>query len=152
MRQGSVRGRLCADLKDAVRVQDHPRAATLRLVIAAIEDAEADLPEGEDGLDDAAVRALIRRLHNHCEGATESGGGNAEVRALRRAERAVLAEYLPASMNESQMTQAVERALGATQARSIRDLGKTMAELRKICTNANDLARARREARRRLGA
>ncbi len=152
MDQASVRARLRAGLKDAVRAQDHPRAATLRLVLAAIDDAEAGLPEGEGGLDDAAIRALIRRLYRHSDEATGGTGGSAEVRALRRAERAVLAEYLPAPMNESQMTQAVERALGTTRARSIRDLGKTMAELRKICTNAEDLARARREARRRLGA
>ena len=156
MLQTNVRGRLRADLKAAVRAQDSARVATLRLVLAAIDDAEADLPEGEAGLDDAAIRDLIKRLHCHSEeataGAGSSVGGNAQVRELRRAERAVLAEYLPEPMNESEMAVAVEQALGAAQARSIRDLGKTMAELRKICTNPEDLARARREARRRLEA
>ncbi|MCY4004813.1 MAG: GatB/YqeY domain-containing protein [Rhodospirillales bacterium] len=154
MLQTNVRGRLRADLKAAVRAQDSARVATLRLVLAAIDDAEADLPDGEAGLDDAAVRDLIRRLHCHCEEAAAGSGaeGNAQVRELRRAERAVLAEYLPEPMNEAEMALAVEQALGAAQARSIRDLGKTMAELRKICTNPEDLARARREARRRLEA
>ena len=155
MQQTNVRGRLRADLKAAERAQDRARAATLRLVLAAIDDAEAGLPEGETGLDDAAVQDLIRRLHCHCEeaaGAADGGEGDPEVRELRRAERAVLSEYLPEPMSESEMAQAVERALGAAQAHSIRDLGRTMAELRKVCTNAEDLARARREARRRLGA
>lgn len=152
MQQTNVRGRLRADLKAAVQAEDSTRAATLRLVLAAIDDAEADLPEGEAGLDDAAVQGLIRRLHCHCEEAADGAGGDSRVRELRRAERAVLAAYLPEPMNETEMVQAVEQALGAAQARSIRDLGRTMAELRKVCTNAEDLARARREARRRLGA
>ena len=152
MQQTNVRGRLRADLKAAVQAEDSTRAATLRLVLAAIDDAEADLPEGEAGLDDAAVQDLIRRLHCHCEEAADGIGGDSRVRELRRAERAVLAAYLPEPMNETEMVQAVEQALGAAQARSIRDLGRTMAELRKVCTNAEDLARARREARRRLGA
>ncbi len=155
MQQTNVRERLRADLKAAVRAQDSARTATLRLVLAAIDDAEAGLPEGEAGLDDTAVQDLIRRLHCHCEEAAGAAGGvdgDPRVRELRRAERAVLAGYLPEPMNETEMVQAVEQALGAAQARSIRDLGRTMAELRKVCTNAEDLARARREARRRLGA
>ena len=156
MLQTNVRGRLRADLKAAVRAEDSARVATLRLVLAAIDDAEADLPDGDAGLDDAAIRDLIKRLHCHCEEAADGAGssaeGDAQVREMRRAERAVLAEYLPEPMNESEMALAVEQALGAAQARSIRDLGKTMAELRKICTNSEDLARARREARRRLEA
>lgn len=155
MHNDDVRVRLHADLKVAVRVQDNARASTLRLVLAAIADAEAEVPDGETGLDDGTIRDLIRRLHCHCvEAATaEPGrlGDDLGVREQRRAERVVLADYLPEPMGESEMASAVEHALGVAEARSIRDLGKTMAELRKVCTSAEDLARARREARRRLG-
>ncbi len=155
MHDDDVRGRLHADLKASVRVQDNTRASTLRLVLAAIADAEAEVPDDETGLDDVAIRDLIRRLHCHCVEAATAGpgrlGNDPGVRELRCAERAVLAEYLPEPMDESEVATAVERALGVAKARSIRDLGKTMAELRKVCTSAEDLARARREARRRLG-
>ncbi len=151
MQQDDVRGRLQADLKAAVRAHDSVRASTLRLVLAALADAEADVPDGEAGLDDNAIQDLIRRLCGHCDQATASNRvESAKVRELRRAERAVLAEYLPEPMGDAEVAQAVEQAVTAAKACSIRDLGRTMAELRKICSTDEDLARARREARRRL--
>ncbi len=120
----NLRERLQQDLQEAIRARDERRKAALRMVLLAVQMAEA---EGRT-LDDEAVIALIRKEVKKREEALEMirRAGRDDLVAADSAELEVLRAYLPALMDDEAITEAARKAIAEVGAASPADMGKVM--------------------------
>ena len=130
-----LRERLAAETKDAMRARDQVRLSTLRLMSAAVKDREIALrgdAGGDATLSEADLTALFAKMIKQRQ---ESARAYEEAGRLELAEReqdeiALIHEFLPQQLSPEAVDEAIDAALAATGATSLRDMGAVMAELR----------------------
>lgn len=144
-----LRERFSADLKEALKAKDAPRVSTLRLILAAVKDRDIaargeEGAEGPDGVPDGEILAILAKMIKQRQDSAKlyQEGGRADLAEQELGEIKVIREYLPRQMSEDEMRAAVGKAIAATGATSIRDMGRVMAELKARHTGKMDFARA----------
>jgi uncharacterized protein YqeY len=130
----SLRDRLQAALKDAMKAKEADRLSTLRLINAAIKDR--DIASRGDGgpemVSDADITAIMGKMVKQRQESARAyeEGGRLELAEKELQEIVVIQEFLPRQMTEAEVTAAVEAAVAETGASSIRDVGRVMAALK----------------------
>lgn len=123
----SLRERITADLKQAMKDKDATRLSTLRLISAAIKDRDIALRgEGEDRqLSEADIVAILTRMVKQRQDSARAyeEGGRLELVEREKAEIDVIEDYLPRQLGEDEIAQAIEEVIAETNADSIRDMG-----------------------------
>jgi uncharacterized protein YqeY len=116
---------LAGDLKDAIRGRDERRKTAIRMVMAAVKNAEV---AGGEPLDDAGVLKVItkevRRHRESIEGFEK--GGRQDLVDGEEAELAVLLSYLPPAMSREEIVKAAREVIAQTGASGPADKGKVM--------------------------
>lgn len=103
---------LQADLTAAMRARDEVRVATLRLTIAACQEAAVAGDEAKVLSDDEVLVVITRAVKQRDEAADAfRQAGHVERADRELAERAVLAAYLPAGLADDEVAAIVERVL-----------------------------------------
>ncbi|MFT6531733.1 MAG: hypothetical protein ACJASC_001275 [Limimaricola cinnabarinus] len=130
----TLRDKLNASLKDAMKAKEAERLSTLRLINAAIKDRDiAARGEGEEGLvSDEVVLAILGKMVKQRQESARAydEAGRLELAEKERAEITVIEEFLPRQLTEAETEAAVTQAIAETDAGSIRDMGKVMAALK----------------------
>jgi len=108
-----------------MRSRDERRKAALRMVIMAIQFAEA---ESARDLDDADIIELIRREVKRREEAVSMmrEAGREDRVAEELPELEILKAYLPAQLDETEIRALVQSVIEEVNANSPRDFGKVM--------------------------
>jgi len=108
-----------------MRSSDAVRRDSLRMVLAAVQKAEK---EGKHELaDDEMVGILARELKVRRESVdTFRAGGREDLVAKEEAAIAVVSEFMPQPLSETELKVLVEQAIAETGAASPRDMGKVM--------------------------
>ncbi len=150
-----LRARINAALKDAMKAKDSARLSTLRLINAAIKDRDiAKRGEGDEELvSDAEITAILGKMvkqRNESIRAYEEGG-RLEMAEQEKAEITVIEDFLPRQLAEDEVRAAIDTAIKATDASSIRDMGKVMGELKGRYAGQMDFARVGPLVKERLG-
>lgn len=120
-------------LKTAMKEQDKARLSTLRLINAAVKDRDiANRGEGKAAVDDAELQSILARMIKQREESAKmyDEGGRPELSAAERAEIEIIREFLPRQLDDAEVEKAIADAVEATQAESLRDMGKVMALLK----------------------
>lgn len=149
----TLRESLMADLKTAMKAGEAARVATIRMITARLKDVEiAGRAKGVDTLsEEESLSALRGMIKSRTESATlYRDGGRPELADKEEAEIAVIRSYLPPELDEAALEAAVVDAIAQTQAASVKDMGKVMAELKGKFGAALDMARASAAVRARL--
>ena len=137
-----MRTRLTAALKTAMKDKDAPRVSTLRLISAAIKDRDITLRgEGNDaGVSDADVLGILEKMVKQRKESARAfdEGGRLEMAEKERAEILVISDFLPRQLNDEEVSQAIDDAISASGAESIRDMGKVMGALKSKYTGQID--------------
>ena len=137
-----MRTRLSAALKTAMKDKDAPRLSTLRLISAAIKDRDITLRgEGNDaGVSDADVLGILEKMVKQRKESARAcdEGGRLEMAEKERAEILVISDFLPRQLNDEEVSQAIDDAISASGAESIRDMGKVMGALKSKYTGQID--------------
>lgn len=129
----SLKQQLQDDLKEAMRGGEAARRDVLRLVLAAIKQAEVD---GQKALDDAGVQdVLTKQAKQRRESMADyEKAGRADLVAGEQAELAVIDAYLPQMMSEAEVRAAAVALiaeLGVTDAKGAGQvMGRLMAQLK----------------------
>lgn len=130
----SLRARISADLKEAMKAREALRLSTLRLINAAIKDRDIALRgEGEDReLTDGEIMSLLTRMVKQRRDSAQAyeEGGRLELVEQELAEVAFIEAYLPRQMTEAEVLAAIESEIAALGAGSIRDMGRVMNALK----------------------
>ncbi|MCC5987361.1 MAG: GatB/YqeY domain-containing protein [Pararhodobacter sp.] len=130
----SLRERISADLKQAMKDKDATRLSTLRLISAAIKDRDIALRgEGEDRqLSEAEIVAILTRMVKQRQDSARAyeEGGRLELVERENAEIDVIEDYLPRQLGEDEIAEAIEVVIAETGAASIRDMGGVINRLK----------------------
>jgi len=140
-----LREKINDDMKDAMKSGDKLRLSTLRLVNAAIKNADIEARGGGKGpLDDGALLALMQKMIKQREESVDlyEKGGRKELADQERGEISVIAGFLPKQMSDAEMTAAIAAAITETGAASMKDMGKVIGVLRAKYAGQMDFGKA----------
>jgi uncharacterized protein len=116
----SVTEQLQADVRTAMKAGEKQRVGALRLVLSELQK---DIKEGAG--DELAV--LRRERKRRLDAAAQfHDGGRPELADQEESEAALIAGYLPAELDDSELETIVSRAITDTGASSPRDMGQVM--------------------------
>ena len=148
-----LKERLRADLNAAMRARDQVRMRTLRLALSSITNEEVAGASARQLSDDEVMKVLTREARKRREAAEAFGAaGRADQAAAERAEGEVLAGYLPAQLNDDELSALVAAAIAETGASGMPGMGQVMKTLTPQIAGRADGARVAAEVRRRLSA
>ncbi len=123
-----LRQKLWDDLKQAMRGGDKVRRSVIRLVIAAIGNAEIARQAALDDTDILGVIAKeVRQRHESIE--AFKLGNRQDLVAQEEAELAVLNEYLPRQMTREEIMVAARQVIEGIGAQGPGDKGKVIPQL-----------------------
>ena len=116
-----------ADLTAAMKSKDKLTVATLRSVVAAVQEAEV-AGTSATTLDDEQVQKVIAAQAKRRVEAAEAfeEGGRTEKAADERAELTILAQYLPEQLDADALAVIVERVLTDGGYSTMADMGQAM--------------------------
>jgi uncharacterized protein YqeY len=112
-------------VKEAMKSGDNLRKQTVRMVLAAVKQAEVDK---QTSLDDMAVVALIQKeVKNRRESIDDAKKANRDdLVAGNESEIKILEEFLPKAMPMEELKALVQAAITETGAVAPSDMGKVM--------------------------
>jgi uncharacterized protein YqeY len=120
--------RLTEDLKQAMKDKDKLRLSVIRMVRAAIKNAEIEKrrPLGDDEILDVLNRELKQRQESLEE---FEKAGRQDLSQQAQEEIRILRQYLPEPLDDQALAELIEVAIQETGAATKRDLGKVMSVL-----------------------
>jgi uncharacterized protein YqeY len=149
-----LKDRIRADLTTAMKSRDEVRSSTLRMVLAAITNAEVAGKAARELSDEEIVGVLSTEAKKRREAASAfADGGRPDSAAKETAEAAVIADYLPAQLSEEEISELVTKAIAETGAaeQGMKAMGKVMGVLGPQTKGRADGAVVAAEVRRQLG-
>lgn len=150
-----LRQRLTDALKVAMKRRAVVEVATLRLILAALKDRDIAARTNGDANpidDDGLLRLLQTMVKQRNEAiALYEQGGRLELAERERDEIAVIETYLPRQLDEAEIEAAVRQVIEDTGASGLKNMGATMAELRRRHAGSMNFAKASDMVKRELG-
>jgi uncharacterized protein YqeY len=150
-----LKDRLRTDLTAAMKARDEVRSSTLRMVLAAITNAEVAGKVARELSDDDIVGVLSTEAKKRREAAAAfRDGGRDEMAAKETAEAEVIADYLPEQLSDEEVADIVTSAIAQSGAagEGMRAMGKVMGMVQPQVRGRADGAQVAAEVRRQLGA
>ncbi len=143
----SLREKLNADMKDAMKAGEKRKLATIRLMNAAIKDKDINSrTEGHDSekISDAMVMDVFAKMVKQRQDsiAAFDAGGRAELAQAEREEMAIIQTYMPKQMDNDEAKAAIAGVIASLGATSVKDMGKVMAELKAKFSGQIDMGKA----------
>ena len=147
-----LKEQLRTDLTTAMKSRDELRTATLRMALAAVSAEEVAGKEARE-LSDDEVQAVLRREAKKRREAADAfaEAGRTQQAERERAEGDVLADYLPAQMDDADLAALVADVITQTGASGRQDMGRVMGAAQAAVAGRAEGARVAAEVRRQLG-
>ena len=124
---GQLADSISAGIKDAMRAKDKDRLAALRDIKSKIM-LEATKEGAGDSVDDAVTLSILSKLlkqRNETATLYRDQGRN-DLAAEEEAQAAVIQEFLPAALSESEILEKVRTIIDRVGATTMADMGKVM--------------------------
>jgi uncharacterized protein YqeY len=148
----TLKDRITADMKDAMRARESARLSTLRLLLAAIKLREVD--ERKPVTDTDVIGVLDKMVRQRRESIAQFDAGNRpDLANAERAEIAILETYLPQAMTDTEIDAAIDDAVRAVRAAGAAGpalMGKVMGTLKGKLTGRADMAQVSAKVKSRL--
>lgn len=144
--QMTLKERISAATKDAMRNKETKRLATLRLINAAIKDREIAMRGSDDEaeLTEADILAILSKMVKQRQESAKAyeEGGRFDLAEAETAEIEIIQGFLPKALNDEEIGQAIEGAVAEAGATALKDMGAVMAILKGKYTGQIDFAKA----------
>ncbi len=140
-----LRERINEAVKGAMKAQEKLKLSTLRLVNAAIKNAdiEAQMTQKPALTDDDILGVLQKLIKQRQDSvAAYEQGGRKELADQERAEIEVIKAFLPQQLSEAEAKEAIAAAIKDTSAAGMKDMGKVMAALKERHAGRMDFGKA----------
>ena len=136
----SLKARITADMKTAMKAGEKDRLKTVRLILADIQRKEID---SREELDDAGVLTVLEKAVKQRRDSIEQflKGGREDLSAIEEAELEIIQAYLPEQLSDDEIAALVNEAIAATGAESIRDMGKVMGAIKSKAAGKADMGK-----------
>ena len=141
-----IRPRLTEALNEAIKAKERRAVSTLRLILACLKDRDiAARSKGvTDGITDDEIMSLLQTMIRQRQDsiALYEQGGRLDLAEGEREEVEVIRRFLPEQMDDTSIEQAVETVIADVGAKGLKDMGRTMAELRSRYAGRMDFSKA----------
>ena len=127
----SLKEKVTAELKDAMRSRDEVRLDAIRGIRAEIIKFEKS-GKGEISDEDIlkSIKTLIKERRELIDSSIKAGRD--DIKADEEARVEVLQSYLPPALSSEELSAIVEKAVSSSGAETIKDMGKVMGAARKL--------------------
>jgi uncharacterized protein YqeY len=150
----SLRQRLNDELKQAMKAADKLKVSTLRLVNAAIKerDIESRTAGPDSGVGEPQILEVLNKMIKQRQDslAAYEQAGRQDLAEQERGEIAIIRSFMPEPLRPEETKAAIEEAIAATQASTVKDMGKVIAHLKERYTGRMDFATVGPAVRARL--
>ena len=145
----TLKERIVAEMKEAMRARESVRLDAIRLLRAAIQRREID---ERVELGDEEVLAVIQKMIKQGRDsiAQFEKGARDDLVQKEAAMLAVLETYLPEQLAEGELAELINKALIETDAQSVRDMGKVMGWLKSRIQGRADMGAVSSAIRQKL--
>ncbi|WP_327033621.1 GatB/YqeY domain-containing protein [Micromonospora ureilytica] len=148
----TLKDRLTADMRSALKARDELTTSTLRMALAAVGTAEVAGKAKRELTDDEVLAVLTKEAKKRREAATAfADAGRAEQAAKESAEGEVLDHYLPRQLSDADLTELVSGALAAGGFTGKAQMGPAMKAAQAAVAGQAEGGRVAAEVRRQLG-
>src|SRR4029077_4201249 len=139
-----VRDDINTALKEAMKAGEARRVSTLRLVNAALKNADIEARgQGKPVLSDedalGVLQKMIKQRHESAE--LYEKGGRADLVAQEREEIAIIEKYLPKQLTDQEIHDTILALVKETGASAMKDMGRVMAALKERYTGKLDFGK-----------
>lgn len=137
----SIRERLDADMKAAMKAKETLRLETIRMARAAVKQREIDgRAEGAGEPTDADVQAVLRKLikQRRESAGMYRDGGRPELADKEEAEAAILEAYLPEELGPERIEALVRETIAELGAAGPKQMGAVMKAVLAKCAGRAD--------------
>lgn len=147
----SLKQRIEADMKTAMREKDKDRLGTIRLILAAIKQREVD---ERITLDDTQVLAILDKMVKQRRDSIEQfrAASREELAVKEEAELAVIQGYMPAALSDAELDALIAEAVAASGAKTMQEMGKVMGLLKAKVQGRADMGAVSAKIKARLSA
>ncbi|MBX6751253.1 MAG: GatB/YqeY domain-containing protein [Micromonosporaceae bacterium] len=147
----TLKERLESDLRDAMKARDELVTSTLRMVLAAVRNAEVAGKQARELSDDEVLSVLTKEAKKRREAATAfADAGRAESADKERAEEEVIARYLPKQLSDEELAAVVAEALAQGGFTGMGQMGPAMKAVQAAVAGRAEGGRVAAEVRRQL--
>jgi uncharacterized protein YqeY len=147
----SLKERLQSDLTAAIKSRDELRTATLRMALSAVTTEEVSGQKARTLSDDEVIAVFAREAKKRREAVDAfRAAGRPDLADREQAEGVVLADYLPAQLDDDELAGLVRAAIAETGAADPRALGQVMKVLTPKVAGRAEGGRVAGEVRRQL--
>jgi uncharacterized protein len=149
-----LKDRLRRELTASMKARDELRSSTLRMVLTGITNAEVSGKQARELTDDDVTAVLSTEAKKRREAAKAfDDAGRTELAAKERSEAAIIAEFLPAPLTDSEIRDLVAATIAGlgVEGEGRQAMGKVMGALTPRTRGRADGAAVSAEVRRQLG-
>lgn len=134
----SIKDKIIADIKTAMKARESARVGTLRFISAAIKNKEIDVRPNE--ITDKDILEVLKKISKQRNDSIEQFGnaGRDDLVAKETADLAIVKEYLPEEMGRDQVATIVGDAIASLSATSMKDMGAVIKEVMAKTAGAAD--------------
>jgi uncharacterized protein YqeY len=141
----SLRTRFTDEMKTAMKAGDKDALGTIRLIISELKNKDVEARgAGKEQASEEEILGLLQKMIKQRQESESvyAENGRADLAAKETAEIAVISGFLPKQMSEDEVKAAIQAAIAATGAASMKDMGKVVAELRAKFAGQMDFGKA----------
>jgi hypothetical protein len=147
----TLKERIFAEMKEAMRAREAVRLDAIRLLRAAIQRREID--ERVELGDEEVLTVIQKMIKQGRDAITQfEQGARDDLVQKETAMLAVLETYLPEQLAEGELTELINKALNETDAQSVRDMGKVMGWLKPRVQGRADMGTVSNAIKQKLSA
>ena len=142
----SLKDKIETDYKNALKSKDKGKISTFRLILSSIKDLDISNRSGPNkkDTDDEDIKKLLKKMIKQRSESIEVYKKNNRQDLLEVEEREVqiISEYLPKQLSEDETKKVCKEIVEKIEAKSIKDMGKVMGELKKNYSDTVDFSKA----------
>ncbi|GEQ99521.1 aspartyl-tRNA amidotransferase subunit B [Iodidimonas muriae] len=144
----TLREKLNAAVKDAMRAREPRKVSTLRLILASVKDRDiVRRTEADERDDDVIISEIMTRMIKQRQDSITAyeEGGRLELAEKEREEIAVIEGFLPRQLGDDEILAACKAVVEELEATSLKDIGRCMAVLKERYAGKMDFSKASKQ-------
>ena len=142
----SLKDKIETDYKNALKSKDKGKISTFRLILSSIKDLDISNRSGPNkkDTDDEDIKKLLKKMIKQRSESIEvyKKNNRQDLFEVEEREVQIISEYLPKQLTEEETTKVCKEIVEKIGAKSIKDMGKVMGELKKNYSDTIDFSKA----------
>lgn len=132
---------IAEDTKAAMRDRDRVRVETLRMITNDIKMAALDQKVTLPPPDDFCLKSILKMVKQRKDSIQQfEDADRPELAEKEKIQLAIIKHYLPQALSESETTLKVKDIIATLKLTAVSDMGKVMAEMKKLPAGQVDMA------------